>query len=149
MDRVGASAIAGLDESDVDAVAEFSHLLRSAESSAGPVSLRTADGRSMTLPPSLLTLLRSVCLSLLQGHHVQVRSVGAELTVEEAAAYIGEDVEVLAERLASGQLARHEIERAVIDLNEMLAFKQRRDEASQAARREMTAIEEESGLLDE
>lgn len=97
------------------------------------------DGHDLVLPRQALTLLRDLLAEMAQGNAVTVVPTHAELTTQEAANILNVSRPYLIKLLENGQIpfSRTGTHRR-IRYRELMAYKQQRDEESEAALDELT-----------
>lgn len=96
------------------------------------------DGTDLILPRQAIELLRNLLTEMAQGHAVTILPVHAELTTQEAANLLNVSRPHLIKLLEDGQLPFSKVgTHRRISLENLLAYKRRRDEASEAAAQEL------------
>lgn len=125
---------------------ELSQLLRGLpEASRAQVRL---DGRDLILPRSALALLRDILAELARGNGVNIVPVHAELTTQEAANLLNVSRPHVIKLLEVGEIPYNKVgTHRRIALNDLMAYKKRRDAKSEEALAELArqAQEEDMG----
>lgn len=102
---------------------------------------------AIELPGSVIRLLIDVLSELAAGNAVKVVPVQAELTTQEAADLLNVSRPHLVKLLESGELRFHRAgKHRRIRFADLMAYKSRRDERSEAAMAELAKQAQESGL---
>jgi len=102
---------------------------------------------AIELPGSVLRLLIDVLSELAAGNAVKVVPVQAELTTQEAADLLNVSRPHLVKLLESGELRFHRAgKHRRIRFADLMAYKTRRDERSEAAMADLAKQAQESGL---
>ena len=113
-------------------------------SGASAPRLETMDANgtphSIALPPQALRLLADVLAELAEGHAVKVVPLHAELTTQQAADLLNVSRPHLVKLLESGELEFHRAgKHRRVRFDRLMAFKAKRDDASEAAMRALVA----------
>ena len=113
------------------------------------VQLVDSQGRlhSIQLPMAALQLLSEILSELADGNAVKIVPVHAELTTQEAADLLNVSRPYLVKLLETGKLAFHKTgKHRRIHFNDLMAYKQARDEESQSALDNLAADAQELGM---
>jgi hypothetical protein len=109
--------------------------------------LRLTPARpGVTVPRSLLALIRRAVSEMRHGAAVTVLPVDAELSVDEAAEILGEEPSRVRTNLASGAIPHRMVEEPLIRLADLLQYRERRNSSRREALREITALGEDADL---
>lgn len=116
----------------------------------GKAVLRSPSGDELLLPRSVYKVLEQVVHEMARGNAVKVLPVEAELSTGQAADLLNVSRPHLVELLERGEIPYHRVgsHRRVI-LEDLLAYKEKRDRERLAALDEVTRISNELGLYDE
>lgn len=97
------------------------------------------DGADLVLPRQAIELLRHILNEMAQGNGVTVLPIHTELTTQEAANILNVSRPHLIKLLENGQLPFSKVgTHRRINLSSLMAYKQQRDEGSDAALQELT-----------
>lgn len=132
--------------------AEVAALLRALEglalrrSAPSTFTFVDADGRTLHVPDSVFVVLARVIEVLARGDAVTVVPVGRELTTQQAANLLNVSRQYLVRLLEEGRLPFHRTgTHRRVRLDDLLAFKARRDLDRDAALDALTTLSEEVG----
>jgi hypothetical protein len=122
-------------------------LLAEHEGGRGGLVVVGPDGDSVPVPPTVAQVLTGLVRSLANGQAVKLVPFPRELTVFEAAEFLGESASVVEQLLAEGQLplTGDEAHRR-IRLEDAVAYRTERDARRREALRRLTEINQELGL---
>lgn len=140
------SVIAGEER---DALERLDALLRAA-SDAHPLTLLSPDGDAAPLPTSISHALRQIVQYLAQDKTVTMVPIAKDLTTQQAADILNVSRPYLVKLLEDGEIpfTRTGAHRRVL-LDDLLAYKQRRDAERRAGLAQLTQMSQEFGLDDE
>lgn len=96
------------------------------------------DGQDIVLPRQAIELLRNILTEMAQGNAVSIMPLHAELTTQEAANILNVSRPHLVKLLEEGQIEFAKVgTHRRIRLQDLMAYKQRRDQESSAAMQEL------------
>jgi excisionase family DNA binding protein len=132
-----------------DALERLDTLLRAA-GDGHPLMLLGADGAAAPLPASISHALRQLVQYLAQDKTVTVMPIAKDLTTQQAADILNVSRPHLVRLLEDGAIpfTRTGAHRRVL-LDDLLAYKQRRDAERRAGLAQLTRMSQEFGLDDE
>lgn len=131
-------------------LARFGRVLEPTRRVGQTARLVGPDGAAIELPGGIHDLLVSIVENLKAGNGVTVIPMHAELTTVEAAELLNVSRPYLIKQLEAGALPFHMVgTHRRLRLADVLAYRDRMDEAAQDALSAMTAEAEELGLYDE
>jgi excisionase family DNA binding protein len=124
--------------------------LRSHPQGPPAVSVTVADapGVEVTVPREIILVLARALSHLADGHAVAVLAANSELTTQQAADILNVSRPFLIKLLDSGAI-RHRMvgSHRRVDLQSLLAYKRSDDARSLRAANDLTALDEELGLI--
>lgn len=132
-----------------DALERLDALLRVADDTH-PLTLLSPDGDAAPLPPSISHALRQLVQYLAQDKTVTIVPIARDLTTQQAADILNISRPYLVKLLEDGAIpfTRTGSHRRVL-LDDLLAYKQRRDAERRAGLAQLTQMSQEFGLDDE
>jgi excisionase family DNA binding protein len=138
-------------KADVVALSKLLGAVVHAEGRRAPrVQLLGPTGESIPLPESVLYVLGRVADLLARGDAVTVVSVGAEVTTQQAADLLNVSRQYLVRLLREGRIPYTKTgKHRRLSIEDVLAFKERRDGERRAALSELTHISEDFGGYEE
>ena len=114
-----------------------------------PLQLLGAQGEEITLPESVITALRQFTHFLANGNAVAIVPINKALTTQEAADILNISRPYLIKLLNEGALPYTKVgTHRRIQFEDVIAYKQRRDEERHRMLDELAALNEEMGLYD-
>lgn len=120
---------------------------RAGDASAKLVS---RDGEELELPDSVYALLVRIVREMDQGNGVTIFPVHAELTTQQAAGLLNVSRPYLVRLLSDGEIPFHKVGRhRRVRVEDLLAYKERRDKERRHLLSKMTREAQEAGLYDE
>jgi excisionase family DNA binding protein len=124
--------------------------LRELTGAKGPIRVESDDPRhpvKAILPKPVFNLLMDALAAVAGGKAVSVVPYGAQLTTQQAADFLNVSRPYLVLLLEKGEIPFHRVgTHRRIYFAELTSYKQRRDEASRAAARELTQMAQEDEL---
>jgi excisionase family DNA binding protein len=113
----------------------------------GELQVKLQNGAVLTLPKAAQRLLHHLLTEMSQGNAVTLMPIHAELTTQEAAAYLNVSRPHLVKLLESGKLPFGKVgSHRRVRADDLIAYKKRRDEESEKAMVELAAEAQELGL---
>ena len=110
------------------------------------IALLGPDGIPMPLPPSVLQVLQQTVAHLAHGEHVQVATIPDKLSPQQAADILNIPRSYLLKLLEQGEIPfRQSGARRQILLEDLLRYKQARDERERQGLAELTRLSQEMG----
>ena len=130
-----------------DASRRLFRVIGSSQKETCVVRFETAPDEPVVLPAAAVRLLGALLAELAKGNAVTLMPLHAELTTQEAADLLNVSRPFMVGLLESGQLPYHKVgtHRRVL-LADLMIYKRRRDEQSEAALRELAALSQELKL---
>jgi excisionase family DNA binding protein len=130
-----------------DASRRLFRLIGSSQKDTCVVRFDIAPDEPVVLPAAAVRLLGAVLTELAKGNAVTLMPLHAELTTQEAADLLNVSRPFLVGLLESGQLPYHKVgTHRRIRFADLMIYKRRRDEESEAALRELAAVSQELKL---
>ncbi len=116
---------------------------------AGSVNVVGAKGRKVPLPGAIVGLLDEILKNMQAGKAVSIVPEHQQLTTQRAANVLGVSRPFIVRLLEEGRLPFHMVgSHRRIYLDDLLAFKKRRDEERHASINRMACMEMEAGTYD-
>ena len=105
------------------------------------------DGEQIPLPPTLFRVLKRIVAHLTRGQAVTIIPINKEVTTQEAADILNISRPYLVKLLEEGKIPFNSVgTHRRIPLNDLLAYKKRRDEERAEGLRELARLSQEYGL---
>jgi excisionase family DNA binding protein len=136
-------------ENEQPALREIDRMLeKSAHSTRSPM-LVGPNGEQIPLPPTLFQALKRTVAHLTHGQAVTIIPINKEVTTQEAADILNISRPYLVRMLEEGKIPYNTVgTHRRIPLNDLLDYKQQRDEERLEAIREIAQISQEAGMYD-
>jgi excisionase family DNA binding protein len=128
----------------------LTELARALDRADGTLSVTVGDtGRTFELPDAAARLLRDIVHALARGRAVSLHSVGDVLTTQEAADLLNVSRPYVVKILERGDIPFEWVgTHRRVRLEDLLAYRRRRDAERRAALDRLTQISQELGLYD-
>jgi excisionase family DNA binding protein len=135
-------------EEEVGLAAESSRLLAACVGTGERARLRLIDGDTdVTVPVSAIHMFVDILSQMAQGNAVSLVPVHAELTTQQAADLLNVSRPYLVKQLEAGEIPFHKLGRhRRIRFADLMAYKERIDNAGREAADALTAEAQELGL---
>ena len=132
---------------DASTVKELDEVLAHAQ---GKAVLRSPSGHELPLPHSVYRVLEQVVHEMARGNAVRVLPVKAELSTQQVADLLNVSRPHLVKLLERGEIPYHRVgSHRRVALEDLLVYKERRDQERLEALDEITRISDELGFYDE
>lgn len=122
---------------------------RALENSDDSALLISSDGEQIQLPPSLFLVLKTIVSHLTLGRAVTIVPINREVTTQEAADILNVSRPYLVKLLEQGDIPFIKVgSHRRIRLEDLLEYKERRDDERDKALAELTQLSQDLGLYD-
>lgn len=120
-----------------------------AQCATASLVLHLPSGEEVAVPAAAARALQQAVHALAQGRAVTLVAIHKELTTQEAADILNVSRPYLVQLLEAGEIPHHKVgTHRRVDLDDLLAYRDRWDEARDKALRELTQMSEDFGLYD-
>jgi excisionase family DNA binding protein len=130
-----------------DASRRLFRVIGSSQKETCVVRFESAPDEPVVLPAAVVRMLRALLTELGKGNAVTLMPHHAELTTQDAAGLLNVSRPFLVGLLESGQLPYHKVgTHRRVKFADLMTYKHRRDEQSEAALRELAALSQDLKL---